>query len=478
MPPSLPPAIPWNMGVLIQRIASRLGWRDVIGIASLVVYLLIAIVAITSVEVGFQSRDSVLMLEMARGERTISASMSAAYILFLRFVIAAWGEGSLIYIHFLSSVVAALMLVYALGRKHLISWIGLWILSLPSYAIFNLMVWKDVLFFHAIIILIAMIITSDRDKLNIRNSYSIIAGLLTVICLIRLNGMAVAFMTIAAFSINRINIQFKLTALTLAVVLSLFINHYIGNHYQVEKSALTTTSVGIRMIEDDYLFYALCVSKESLITPPERGSQIFSGLPRYCDNSYSIDVVKHSLSEAEKKALFDESLSLFTKRPYLWLLVKYKQSNQYLNLKGAFIFPAFVVRLDFLNRPEFKGRSAFHEAIANWMNRNFSKITHYTFQPLWIAIFALYITIRGLSLRFVNKECELAQYSILEPVALFAILYYMSLAIPTMPNDTRYFLPATFISLVMLISTALGDIRLACGVQVTPLIKNQTRNSV
>lgn len=444
---------------------NHLGWRDFIGIASILGYFLISILAITSVEGGFQSQDSVLMIEMAQGERTISGSMGAPFVLFLRFLLSGFGLESLIYLHWLAGAITGLLLVTIFGRRHILSWSGIWLLSLPSYTLFNQMIWKDVLFMYLICIVIVLVIIADRHKGSLSKYYLPIAILLTAICLTRLNGTAVACMIIAAFCVNRINILPKLAALGGALVLTSSINLVIANNYQLDKSPLTTKNIAIRMIEDDYLYYAFCISEERLITPPGKGSEVYEGLPQYCGNSYTIDMIKRVLPDIAPDELYSKGLRLFSHHPHLWLFVKFKQADQYLNMKGAFIFPAFVKRLDFLNRAEFKDTDIYHSAITEWMNRNFWAITQYTFQPLWIAVFALYVAIRSAYFKFVLSEQNATQSNVLVPIATFSALLYMSLAFPSMTNDARYFLPATFLCSFLLLNTVFNDVR-SIGIRI------------
>jgi hypothetical protein len=444
----------------LQEIKYNLSWRDAIGILSLITYSLVSILAISSIVDGFQSYDSTLMIEMAQGKETIAASMSAPFVLFLRATIYMFGVEGLVYLHYLAGAITALLLVSIFGRKHILSWSGFWILSMPSYVIFNQMIWKDVLFLYLICIVIALIIKADRKGANVRDFYLFIAPLLATICLTRLNGMAVAGVIIAAFCVTRININAKLAALTLALVVASLINSFIESHYQVEKSALTTKSAAIRMVENDYMYYILCVSGQGLTGLPLKGQINMNNMGafiEYCENSYYFSTIKPLLPIREQAAFFNTSITFFGQNPHLWLLVKYKQADQYLNMDGAFIFPSFVMRLDFINDPEFKGKSAYHESLTGWMNRNFSSILRFTFQPFWIAIFVLYIAIRAMYFKFVLAKNNAEQNNILLPVALFAALYYMSLAVPSMTNDTRYFLPATFLCSFMLLNLTLTD---------------------
>lgn len=446
---------------LLREIKNNLGWRDLIGILSLIIYSLVNILAISSLENGFQSYDSTLMIAMARGEETIGASMSAPFVLFLRATINMFGVEGLVYLHFLAGAITALLLASIFGRKYILSWSGFWILSMPSYVLFNQMIWKDVLFVYLICIAIALIIKADRKESNARNYYLLITLLLTAICLTRLNGMAVASIIIVALCINKINIRAKLATLAASLLFSSMINLFIESHYQVEKSALTTKSAAIRMIENDYMYYILCVSDQGLTGLPLKGRVTLNNAGafiEYCGNSYYFSTIKPLLPVAEQEDFFNKSIAFFSQNPRLWFLVKYKQADQYLNMNGAFIFPSFVMRLDFANEPAFKGKSAYHETLTGWMNRNFYSILQFTFQPFWIAIFVLYIALRTIFFKFVLAKKNTEQNNILLPIALFAALYYMSLAVPSMTNDTRYFLPATFLCSFMLLNMTFADI--------------------
>lgn len=445
---------------LFNGIKSNLSWRDLIGFFSLSLYLLAGVFAISTVENGFFSYDSTLMVEMARGNVPISESLSASYILLLRFIITNFSESAIVYMNLFAAVSAGLTLVWVFGRKHIFSWSGVWILLMPSYIVFNLMVWKDVLFLYVVIITVALIIKLDRDKLNHKNYFLIATIFLTSICLIRLNGPMTALLIILSFLTNGKNLRIKLISLLLSIVFAVGVNSLIVNNYQTEKSALTTKSVVIRMVENDYLFYKLCVSGEGITGAPLKGDKVFQGLPSYCNSSFVLDVVKASLSSDVRESVFTESVSLFGGKPYLWAYVKYKQSSQYLYMRGAFIFPAFVMRLDFLNGTEFKEKNIFNKMLSGWMNNNFHIVISYIFSPFWIVIFALYVVVRGIYFKFILVEKDAMQRNILVPVSLFVALYYLSLTIPSMANDTRYFLPAVFLSLFVLIFSAYGDIKL------------------
>lgn len=457
-----------------QKKIHPLDWRDLLGVLSLIAYLLISVLAVINIKDDLQSYDSTLMLKMAKGEEEISSTLGPPYILFLRFMINTLGESGIIYLHYFAAAIAGLLLVYVFGRKHLLSWSGLWILSTPSYLILNQMIWRDVLFLYLISIAVALLIKADRDKLNVRNIFVVITALLTATCLIRLNGITVSCLMIGAFCINKTNIRAKLIALSLTLALAVSTNAFINKHYQVVQSKITTKYMIARMVENDYLYYALCVSSESMTDLPIKDGKIYAGLLGYCDNSYHIDTVKRLLPIVEQESLYNRSISFFSHKPYLWLLVKYKQADQYLNMNGAFVFPASVMRLDFLNTPEFKEKSTHHEALAGWMNRNFSSILQFTFQPFWIALFVLYIALRAIFFKFVLAKNNAEQNNILLPAALFSALYYMSLALPSMTNDTRYFLPATFLSSFMLLNTVFADLRLA-GIGVISFIKEHKK---
>jgi hypothetical protein len=450
----------------LQKLQNKLGWRDAVGAISLIIYSLVSFLAITNIPDGFQSYDSTLMIDMAQGKEIIAASMSAPFVLFLRATINMFGIEGLVYLHYLAGAIAALLLVSIFGRQHILSWSGFWILSMPSYVLFNQMIWKDVLFLYLICIVIALIIKSDRKGANVRNYYLLFAPLLTTICLTRLNGMAVAGVIIVAFCVTKINIRAKLAALMLAIVFASLINWSIENHYQVEKSALTTKSAAIRMVENDYMYYILCVSGQGLTGLPIKGQITLNNAGAfigYCENSYYFNTIKPLLPVTEQEAFFNKSITFLSQNPHLWLLVKYKQADQYLNMNGAFVLPSFVMRLDFVNEPAFKGKSIYHEALTGWMNRNFSPILQFTFQPFWIAIFVLYIALRAIFFKFFLTKNNSEQNKFLLPVAVFVSLYYLSLAIPSMTNDTRYFLPATFLSSFMLLNIIFADIRAGWG---------------
>jgi hypothetical protein len=455
-----------------RELFRSLAWRDFVGIFSLLAYLLISILILTNIKDDLQGYDSTMMLKMARGEEDISSTLGPPYILFLRFMINTFGDSALFYLHYFVAAITGLVLVSIFGRRHLFSWSGLWILAAPSYLILNQMIWRDVPFLYLISIAVALIIKADRDKTNIRNTFAVITALLTAICLVRLNGLTVAGLMIGAFCINKTNIRAKLISLGVALALALSTNTFINNHYPVVQSQITTKYMLTRMVENDYLYYVFCVSHEGLSAGPDSNTKISVELNQACYNSYDIDAVKRSLTGISHEEIFQRSTTLFSQKPSLWLLVKYKQANQYLNMDGAFVFPSSVIRLDFLNAPEFKEKSAYHEAIAIWMNHSFSTITHFTFQPLWIVIFALYIAIRGTYLKFILSAQNATQSNILMPSAIFGILFYMSLAFPSMANDTRYFLPATFLSLFMLLNVAFSDLR-SLAAQV---IAKATRN--
>jgi len=421
---------------LLLRIKTKICWPDLVGVLSLLIYLFVCINAILTVKTGITTYDSTQMLGMARDEITMSTSANPFYILYLRVVMGLFGEAGIIYVHYLAGAITGLMLVWVFGRKNILSWSGFWVLSMPSYALFNLMVWKDVLFLYLVCISVALIIKSDRDtlknKVSIRNLYVIITFLLALVCLIRMNGNAVALILIVSFLINKKNIKNKLSSLVLALVLAAGVNSFIKNHYEViETKGRTTKDLAVRMIGNDYLYYKFCLVNEDVAGLLDKRNKIYRGLPSYCENSYTLDVARSSLSKQEQKVIFNDGLELFLQKPYIWFKVKYEELYQYLSMMGAYVFPANVPKLSF--------------------KKYFWLLVVVTFSPAWIFILFLYVIGRTALIKYNVIVNDVEHRDILIPVSIFSLLFCFSLTIPFMTNDSRYFLPAVFISLFVFI---------------------------
>ena len=419
----------------------ELKWQHVLAVCSVIFYIAVSLYAVMNAKIGLYSPDSILMTEMARGDRVIGASRNPSYILFLRFTIETFGLGSIVYFHLLLGATTSFVLAWVIGKDNLLSWSGFWILSLPSYLVFNLMVWKDVTFLYLIVLAVALIIKSDKDKFS-KNYCLIIVLLLTAICLTRLNGGLVVIILIMSFLLNKKHIRIKLILLAVSLFLALGINSFVKRFYHIEKSNLTTSSLVKRVIENDYLYYMLCVKNEKIDGMADNKNKIFSGLPSYCDSSFTLDVAKNSLPIEYKNAIVDKSVKLFSSKPHLWLYIKYKQTSQYLFMKSAYIFPAYVMRLNFIKSIKTKDTVSYKRIV-----RFFLASVVLSFIPAWIILFVLYVAVRGVYFKVNTLAADSMQRDVLLPVSIFVFLYYLSLSIPSMTNDVRYFLPAVYISI-------------------------------
>lgn len=449
-----------------SRISSSLCWQDLIGVLSIIIYAVVSIDAIFAVQTGITTHDSNQMLGMARGERILSTNDNPFFVLYLKLVLEVFGEQGIIYMHYLVGAITSLTLVWVFGRKNILSWSGFWLLSMPGYVFFNMMVWKDVLFLYLATLSIALIIKSDRDILNSRNLYIVITILLTAVCLVRLNGYVVASIIVVSFLVNKKNIKYKILSLIFMFMLAVGTTSVVESVFQVIQSkGKTTKDLAVRMVENDYLYYMFCIAHEDVAGLKDQRNKVYTGLPSYCKNSYVLDAARGTLSDVERNKIYDASLELFLKRPVLWLSVKYKELFQYHDIRSAYVFPTDVSRLKFFNED-----SKHYMRTMLWSPQHAGLITRIIFSPTWIFVLLLYVVGREILIKFGARKEDDLQRSILVPVSLISIVFYFSLTIPFMTNDTRYFLPAIFISMYIFATTLGKDLML-----LLPMVKSAYR---
>jgi hypothetical protein len=127
-------------------------------------------------------------------------------------------------------------------------------------------------------------------------------------------------------------------------------------------------------------------------------------------------------------------------------------------MERAYIFPLEIMRVNYID-DNGKGVNWFYKILSGIDAHKFKKICIFVLSPIWIWIFAVYVVFRIYLLRTKLIPDDKIQSGILNPIALFSVVFYFSLSIIYITNDTRYFLPATFVSIYMFIVVFSNDIK-------------------
>lgn len=409
---------------------------------------------------GIYSQDSKRMMKMAVDGSGINGNSGIVFGLFLRSVVDLVGENGLLYFNIAAGFIASYMLSTLFDKRSVINLLAFWIMLTPAFIVFNFMIWTDVLFVYAICISIVLLVKAEKaegDK-RLLSIMAIASIFLLLVTHIRLNGSITVMILMLSFMVTGKNIKYKLSTLIVVLVLSSLITTYVKSNNEVSKTTYTIGNFLKRMVENDYMYHMFCIKKAVPADIKLKNNQPLKINHRFCNNSFFFDKVKNQIHPRHSEKLYARGIKTFTSNPFNWLKIKLNQSLPYITMERAYIFPLEIMRVNYID-DNGKGVNWFYKILSGIDAHKFKKICIFVLSPIWIWIFAVYVVFRIYLLRTKLIPDDKIQSGILNPIALFSVVFYFSLSIIYITNDTRYFLPATFVSIYMFIVVFSNDIK-------------------